>query len=207
MEILGNLQTKQRCAPRTRFQRARLLGVRSTMNRNRAFIYKGLTFIDFQAHTKFLAENLFDKDSFEIRIDEIDAEFTLSKKTYKTKSTTLTLLVRTSDVGRDAIYMLHDWLSTENYSIKVRRSPKKKYINQIRIIWNVSDSLFATDISSCLKKINHKIGGTDSITLWVGYFYTTKALQELPGKLEVSSFMWNLGNKIGRIAGGIVAKF
>jgi len=167
------------------------------MNRNRAFVFKELTFIDFQSHIKFLAKDLFDRDCFEIRIDEMGAEFTLSKKAYKTKSTTLTLLVRTSDVGR----------VSEDYSIKVRRSPKKKYISQIRIIWDISDTLFVTDISSCLKKINNKIGGTDNVSLWVGYFYSSKAFQELPGKLEVSSFMWNVGNKIGRIIGGLVARF
>jgi len=176
------------------------------MNCNRAFIFKGLTFIDLQLHIKFLAKELVDKDSCEIRIDEIDAEFTLSKKIYKTKPTTLTLLIRTSDVGRDAIYMLHDWLIAENYSIKVKRSPKKKYINQIRVAWDVSDNFFAVDICSCLKKINHKISGTDTVTLWVGYFYLSRAFRELPGKLEVSSFMWNFGNKTGRIFGSIVAK-
>ncbi|MEX2500542.1 MAG: hypothetical protein WD397_16875 [Wenzhouxiangellaceae bacterium] len=171
------------------------------------FVYKNLTLSEFQTHIRHLGEKLNDKESLEVRVDDIDSEFTLIKDTYKVKPTTLSLLIRTSEVGREEIHVLHSWLAIEPYVIKVRLSPKKKYISQIKIVWSVTDPLYPANIISCLEKICRKMGGAWPPTLFVGYYSYKMDYQNLPGELEVDSLVWKAGYKLGLVIGKISAKF
>lgn len=166
---------------------------------NRPYVYKNLTLSEVQTHIRHLGEELNDKESLEIRVDDIDSEFTLTKNTYKVKPTTLSLLIRTSDVGRDEIQALHSWLASEPYVIKVRKSPKQKYISQIKIVWSVADPLYPASIISSLEKICRKIGGAWPPTISIGYYPYKINYQNLPGKLEVNSLLWKAGHKLGSV--------
>ena len=96
-------------------------------------VYKGINAFQLQTHIRNFIKEFGNKESFEVRIENINAEFTLTKNTYKTKPSTLSILIRTGDVGRKEIHFLHKWLESGDYQIKVKRSPKRKYISQIRV--------------------------------------------------------------------------
>jgi hypothetical protein len=165
-----------------------------------------VSFTDLKTHIRHLAEKLRDKDSIEIKVEDIGVEFSLIKNTYKVKATTLSLLIRTSDVGRDKLYELHSWLLTKAYNIKVRKSPKKKYINQIKVVWDTSSGRYPTDIASGLNEICFKLGSVWSSYLSIGYFAYKMNHQNLPGKLEVDTYLWKAGYAIGWIVGKIMRK-
>lgn len=171
---------------------------------DRPFIYKDVDLVDFQVHIRHLAENLRSTESFEINIKDIGIEFSLIKNSYKVKPTTLSLLIRTSDVGRNKLYELHSWLLTEPYTIKVRKSQKKKYINQVKIIWDTSDSFYPADIVSALNKICSKLGGVWPPSLLLGYYSYKMSYKNLPGKLVVDSLFWKAGYAVGLAISKIV---
>jgi hypothetical protein len=171
------------------------------------YLYKNVTLPEFEVHIRHLAEKLNDKESLEIRVVDIGSEFTLTKNTYKMKPATLSFLIRTSDIGRDEIHALHDWLASEPYTIKVRRSPKKKYISQIKIVWSVADEKYPMSIISSLETICNKLDGRWPPAIFIGYYSYKMDYKMLPGKLEVDSYFWNIGNKLGKAIGKINAKF
>ena len=171
-----------------------------------SFIYSEVSLSDFQTHIRHLVEEVNDSNTFEIRIEDICAEFSLIRNTYKVKPTTLSLLIRTSDVGRDNIYGLHNLLILEPYTLKIRKSPKKKLINQIKIVWDTADSSYPLSVISGLKKVCSQLDASWPPDLSIGYYSLNSAHQDLPGKLTVNSLLWNTGHVIGKVIGQIAVK-
>lgn len=155
------------------------------------------------AHIRYLADKL-EKDSclFITYLDK-PVEIPIHKRCFKTKPSVVSPLIRTSDVGRDELEKVREALDAEGFSLKLRRSPKKKFLNQVVVPIGTDDPLFPLKIRSVLETVAGVLGEEMPEKIEVGYVQM-RFREQLPGEFHYRTKAASLGYKLGKAAGSIL---
>ena len=157
------------------------------------------------AHIRYLGTELGDRSWIEIELGSSGVVVPASKRVYKRKSPTVTLLLRTSSVGRQPLERMFETLSGESYEIRVRRSAKKKFLSQCKVVLSSGDPTYPLKAVSILRTISCHLDIEWPPNFAVGYI-DQEVANGLPGKYRHNSLAWRAGYAIGRTVGEILPK-
>ena len=156
---------------------------------------------ELNAHLQYLRSTMRNDSCLFISFLDQIVEIPIYKREFKTKPTEIAPLVRTSSVGRAELANLRDSLSADGYRLRERRSPKKKYLNQVSVRLSTEDDLFPSHVKKILSAIADVKGEVMPDAMIVGYFAVDFS-PSLPGQWHAdSSFhstIFKIGKKIGR---------
>ncbi len=167
--------------------------------------FTGLAPEGLNAHLQHLSRNLADQSSIEIELGD-DVCIPVTKETYVRKADTVSVLIRATEIGREALETLYNNYQSEGAQIRVRRSAKKKLLNRFTVVLSTEDSMYPTKVVSILEQTTLAIGRTWPIEISVGYM-VGEFDPRLPGQLTSNSFAWRAGQKVGKFVGSIMNGF
>jgi hypothetical protein len=152
------------------------------------------------AHIRYLAESLEDYSCLFLRYLNKPVEIPVYKRCFKTKPTVVSPLIRTSDVGREELQKVRETLESEGFPLKLRRSPKRRFLNQVSAPIPVDDPLFPLKVRSILTTVAEALGEKMPDRVVVGYHQNAFG-EPLPGEFHYNSkapqIAYNLGKKLG----------
>ena len=151
-------------------------------------------------HIRYLATVLEENSCLYIRYLDKSVEIPVHKRCFKTKPTVISPLIRTSDVGRDELRRIRELLNYDGFSLAYRRSPKKKFLNQITAPIPVDDPLYPLKIRSVLATIAEVLGEEMPHHVVIGYHQNTFS-QTLPGDIHYDSKAAIVAYKLGKMVG------
>ena len=93
------------------------------------------------AHIRYLADALQEDSCLYVRYLNKPVEIPVHKRCFKTKPAVVSPLIRTSDLGREELQKVRELLESEGFTLGLRRSPKKKFLNQVTARVPVDDPL------------------------------------------------------------------
>ena len=155
---------------------------------------------ELNAHIRYLAESGEENSCLFIRYLDNAVEIPVYKRCFKTKPAVVSPLIRTSYVGREELQNIRVILASQGFHLRLRHSPKMRFLNQISAPIPVSDPLFPLKIRSILTSVAGVLGEKMPDRVLVGYDTFTLA-EPLPGKLyfasKLSQIAFELGKKHG----------
>ena len=152
------------------------------------------------AHFRYLAEALEENSCLYVRYLDRSLEIPVYKRCFKTKPTVLSPLIRTSDLGREELQKVREMLEPAGFSLRLRRSPKKKFLNQVIVPISVDDPLYPIKIREVLATTAVVFGEEMPKQLVIGY-HQNRFSENLPGEIHYQSKVATLGNKLGKAIG------
>ena len=152
------------------------------------------------AHIQYLAEALEENSCLFIRYLDKAVEIPICKRCFKTKTAVLSPLIRTSDVGREQLQNVREMLESDGFSLRLRRSPKKGFLNQVTVPVSVDDPLYPMKIRRILVTVAEVLGKDMPTHVVIGY-HKNRFTETLPGDLHYDSKAATLGFKLGRAIG------
>ena len=155
------------------------------------------------AHIRYLAEELDADSCLYVRYLTEQVEIPIHKRCFKTKPTVLAPLIRTSDVGRDQLQRIRDSLEAKAFSLKLRRSPKRKFLNQVTASVPIDDPMYPLKIREILTTVAEYLGEALPSQITVGY-HQNRFSENLPGEIYYKSKAATLGYKLGKAIGSNV---
>ena len=152
------------------------------------------------AHLRYLADALQENSCLYVRYLDNPVEIPVHKRCFKTKPTALSPLIRTSDVGRERLEQVRQLLETEGFTLGLRRSPKKKFLNQVTAPVSIDDPTYPLKIRAVLVTVADVLGEKMPAQVVIGY-HQNKFSEALPGDIHYDSkaatFAYELGKKVG----------
>ena len=152
------------------------------------------------AHTRYLADTLEENSCLYIRYLAKVVEIPVHKRCFKTKPTVLSPLIRTSDVGRKELQEIRERLESEGFSLRLRRSPKKKYLNQVTVPIPIDNPLYPLKIREVLATIAEVLGDEMPAQVVVAY-HQNRFSENLPGEIHYKGKAATLAYEIGKAIG------
>lgn len=152
------------------------------------------------AHLRYLADVL-DKDScLYVRFLDKAVEIPIHKRCFKRSPPVLSSLIRTSDVGRQQLQKIRETLESEGVALKLRRSTKKKILNQVTAFVPVDDELYPLKISAILTAVAKILGEEMPARVVIGY-HQSQFSEDLPGDIHYDSKIATLAYRLGKAIG------
>ena len=152
------------------------------------------------AHLRYLAGALEEGSCLFVRYLDKPVEVPVHKRCFKTKPDVLSSLIRTSDVERETLQEIKDVLESKGFSLRLRRSPKKKFLNQVTALIPIDDPLYPVKIREILATVAQALGETMPAKVVVGY-HQDRFSEDLPGEIHYQSKAATLGYKMGKAIG------
>jgi hypothetical protein len=134
-----------------------------------------------------------------------EVEIPIQKRNYVRKPTEILLQLRTSSIGREPLKSLCEFFASEGYNLQLRRSPKKRYINQCLLKLSVQDALYPRKVAFVLESIGRVMNRSISPPIIVGYNPNAFA-GGLPGTIKFESAVLRAGYNLGKKLGELVSK-
>lgn len=158
------------------------------------------------AHLRYLADTLEENACLNVFYLDQPVEIPIHKRCFKMKPNILSSLIRTSHVGRQELQEIRESLELSGFPLKLRRSPKKKYLNQVVAFVSVDDPPYPLKIRQILAAVAESLGEEMPAKVGVGYYVPI-----LPGALpgtyhynsDFESLAFKLGKKIGSTMGSL----
>lgn len=136
------------------------------------------------AHLRYLADVLEEGCCLYVLYLDKSVEIPIYKRCFKTKPTVLSPLIRTSDVGRGRLEEVREMLESQGFSLRLRRSPKKKFLNQVSSPVPVDDPLYPLKIRQILATVAEAVGEQVPAQVVIGY-HQIRFSTNLPGKIHL----------------------
>jgi len=152
------------------------------------------------AHLRYLADALEEGSCLFVRYLDKPVEVPVHKRCFKTKPDVLSPLIRTSDVGRETLEEIKEILESKGFSLRLRRSPKKKFLNQVTVLVPIDDPLYPIKIREILATVARVLGETMPAQVVIGY-HQNRLTENLPGEIHYQSKAATLGYKMGKAIG------
>jgi hypothetical protein len=156
------------------------------------------------AHLRYLANTLEDNSCLNIVYLDQPVEIPIQKHCFKTKPDVLSSLIRTSHVGRRELQEIQESLHSNGFSLKLRRSPKRKFLNQVVASVPIDEPTFPLEVRQILATVAETLGKEMPARVGIGYYLPIPP-ETLPGiyhyNSDRESLSFNIGKKIGYAAG------
>ena len=152
------------------------------------------------AQIRCLADALEENTCLYVRYLNKPVEIPIHKRCFKMKLTVLSPLIRTSDVGREELRRVREMLESEGFSLGLRRSPQKRFLNQVTAPVPVDDPLYPLKIRAILATVAEVRGEEMPAQVVIGYHQNTFN-EALPGDIHYDSKAATLGYKLGKAIG------
>ena len=156
------------------------------------------------AHLRHLAESPEENTCINIFYLDQLIEIPIHKRCFKTKPNTLASLIRTSHVGRQELQEIRKSLELSGFSLKLRRSPKKKFLNQVVASVPVDDPTYPLKVRLILSTIAETLEQEMPEKVGIGYCEHIHP-EALPGTYQfhgdVESLAYKIGHKVGSTIG------
>lgn len=152
------------------------------------------------AHLRYLAGALEEGSCIFVQYLDKPVEMPVHKRCFKTKADVLSPLIRTSDVGRETLLEIKEILESKGFSLRLRRSTKKNFLNQVTVQVPTDDPLYPIKIREILATVAQALGKTMPTQVVVGY-HQNRFTENLPGEIHYQSKAASLGHKMGKAIG------
>lgn len=152
------------------------------------------------AHVRYVADALEEGSCLFVLYLDNSVEIPIHKRCFKTRPNVLSPLIRTSDVGPERLQEIKGALESEGFSLRLRRSPKKKFLNQVRVPVPVDDPLYPIKIRRILATVAEVLGERMPAQVVIGY-HQDRFTENLPGEIHYLSKIATLSHKLGRAIG------
>jgi hypothetical protein len=166
--------------------------------------YEGLSEKDVQAHIRHSAANLQPGDRVEFLLCEASVVVPMVKHIYRSKPSTLDVLIRSGSIGRDPLNKLNESLSKEGYELKASRTSKRKLLSRVVVRLPI-DGTVAVNGLKILKAINTALGVDWPTSVAVGYAIGSQR-PDLPGRLSFRQPLGNVVYEVGHAVGTLLKK-
>ncbi len=158
------------------------------------------------AHLRYLANALEENSCLNVFYLDQSVEIPIHKRCFKTKPNVLSPLIRTSHVGRQELLEIQESLNSNGFTLNLRRSPKKKFLNQVIVPVSVDDPLYPIKIREVLATVAEILGKKMPARVGIGY-YLPIPTETLPGTYRYDSdfepLAFKLGKKVGSTIGSL----
>lgn len=158
------------------------------------------------AHLRYLANTLEENSCLNLFYLDQPVEIPIHKRCFKTKPNVLSSLIRTSHVGRQELQEIKESLRSNGFSLKLRRSPKKKFLNQVVASVSVDDPAFPLKIRQIVATVANTLGKEMPTHVGIGYDFPILP-ETLPGTYQYNSdrepVLFKLGKKVGSTVGSL----
>ncbi|MEM1232109.1 MAG: hypothetical protein AAGI15_16345 [Pseudomonadota bacterium] len=161
---------------------------------------------DLNAHLRYLAETLIADDCLNILYLDPPVEITVHKRCFTTKPAQIEPLIRTSSIGRDQLANIQKRLETSGYELKLRRSSKKKLLNQIKVPLAIDDPMYTLKVRQILETVALEHDQSMPDKAIIGY-QQHRIYRPLPGTLHFAFLLTKLGYVAGNSLGRLLSWF
>jgi len=169
--------------------------------------YEGLNEKDVQAHLRHSASNLRAGGRVEFLLCEAGVVIPMVKHVYRSKPSTLDVLIRSGSIGRDRLMKLKESLLSEGYELKISFTSKQRLLSRLVVCLPV-DGTVAVGGLNVLRSINSGLDILWPSLISAAYPVGSEA-PGLPGRLSYGPFrnaVRNAGYQLGYAVGRLVRK-
>ena len=170
--------------------------------------FEGITEDDVKAHLRYCASSLKPGERIEFLLCDVGVVIPVVKRGYRSKTSTLDMLIRSGSIGRDRVDELRTSLSAGGYDPKVSVTSKKKLLRRIVVPLNIEDAFFSVTGLNVIRSVASALRLSWPCRLAIGYALGSEN-PHLPGQLVYRNTyrhaVYRLGYAVGKLFRKIIS--
>ena len=167
--------------------------------------FEDLTEADVKEHFRNCVSNLKPGYRVEFVLRDVGVVIPVVKTEYKTKPSTLDVLIRSGSIERDKLEEIRSSLSAAGHDLKVSATTRQKLLKRVVVSLKTDDPFIPVSGLNVIRAVATSLGLSWPCPLAIGYLSFSEN-RHLPGRLDFRSPARNAGYRFGFAVGKFLRK-